>query len=884
MSFMTNTLKLVIVLLLLVGCQEQSKEVLVHDGMEMVTQGNSLGAIVLFSNALDKDPNYITARHQLGLAYHQSGKLEKSERELQKVRLQSPDNGVVLLDIASLYFDMRKIDDAEVTISQFLKKHSKSTRSQEYLGRILDTRGDLNGAELLFDEAIELDGKNIDARLALAQNYMKQGRNSDARVLLIEATEDFPKRKDAYYMLAALEMHEGRNVDALKAFQQVVIIDANDVGALSMAGMLALNMGNSAEAQRAVDEMSKRFPEHPLTSRLIGMVAYTLGDFENSTVKLRISLREMPDLISYYCLGLAEYKLGHFELALSQFRNVLDIYPGHSQARLMSGLTLLRQNRLDDCIRQITQVLAQNDKIAMAHNVVGNAYLAKGEFDKAMSHIDRAIELDPGLADAHIKKGLFNLSNGNNAGAEIELEMAVAAAPDSLNNRLLLASLNLRQQNYRNALEILQEGLDGSEQDALLYNYMAAAYMAQKQVTEAIDALSRAKQIKPDYLTPYFNLVNYYLSNQQRDKAIEEYRSILKISPENVKALISLAVLQEIDGDAQAASAGYEAARNTAAPEGFLALAAYLSRSNQPDEAARVVKAAYLAHPKHPAILETHGKFLLKKQDYANAVKIFKSLSNVNPDTGSLLLAETWLASGERDRAVAVAQKLIDERPETVDGYMLKAAIYQRLGEVQLAEDALKQGIGSVKDAPVLSLALGKIYSRNQNTTQALATFSALHNDYPEFVPGIFALGAYYDHQGDKRKAVELYRESLAKDENYTAALNNLAYLYSDNYGSTEEGLLLAIKAFRNEPGNPGILDTLGLALLKNLRYEEAVNVLNKAVAMLPKVAMVHLHHGQALLAAGKTDEAHDALEQAADLGFGPEVVQAQRLLKDIER
>ncbi|MBW2185765.1 MAG: tetratricopeptide repeat protein, partial [Deltaproteobacteria bacterium] len=343
MDFMTNTLKLVMVLLLLVGCQEQSKEVLVQDGMEMVTQGNPLGAIVLFSSALDKDANYITARHQLGLAYHKSGKLEKAEREFQKVRLQSPDNGVVLLDIASLYLDMRKIDDAEVEIRQFLKKHSKNTRSQEYLGRILNVRGDLNGAELLFDEAIELDEKNIDARLALAQFHMKQGRSSDARVLLIKATEDFPKIKDSYYMLAALEMHAGHNLEALRAYRQVVIIDASDVGALYMASILALNIGNSVDAQQGVDDMSKRFPGHPLTSRLMGMVAYTDGDFENATVKLRLSLREIPDLISYYFLGLAEYKLGHFELALNQFRNALDIHSGHHQSRLMIGLTFLRQ-------------------------------------------------------------------------------------------------------------------------------------------------------------------------------------------------------------------------------------------------------------------------------------------------------------------------------------------------------------------------------------------------------------------------------------------------------------------------------------------------------------------------------------------------------------
>ena len=310
-------LYLVAALLVLVGCQEQSKETMVQDGVVLVEQGNPLGAIVLFSNALEQDPNYVAARYQLGLAYYKSGKFDKAERELQKVRLQSPDNGDVLLDIAALYFAMSRIDDAEVEIVRFLEKHPKSSRSQEYYGRILSVRSDLHGAESLFREAIELDGKNIDARLALAQHYLQQGRVGDARTLLTVVVQDFPKVKAAYFMLAALEAHQGNKVEALEAYKQVVLIDSNDVGALYMTGMLALDMGNTVEAQRVADDLGTRFPEHPATSRLAGMLFYVGGDLESAAIKLRLSLKSMSDLSGYYFLGLAEYRLGHFELALN---------------------------------------------------------------------------------------------------------------------------------------------------------------------------------------------------------------------------------------------------------------------------------------------------------------------------------------------------------------------------------------------------------------------------------------------------------------------------------------------------------------------------------------------------------------------------------------
>lgn len=864
------------------ACQGQSKEAMLEEGKALVQEGNPLGAVVLFNSALEKDPNYVEARYQLGLAYLKGGKLDKAEKELQKVRLQDPGNGEVILDMASLYLANQKIDEAEGELRQYLEKHPKSSRSQEFLGRVKAVRGDLPAAEELFKEAAALDADNAEVRLALAQLYLQLDWTDQARSELSGVIKAFPDRKAAYFMLAALEGRQGRKAEALEAYRQVTRIDGKDIAALYLTGMLSLDMGDAAEAQRIAEHLRKHYPKHPSGSRLLGMIHYAAGDFETAAIELRASLQGMPDLAGYYFLGLAEYRHGNYELALSQFQRALDIQPEHLQARLMVAMTLLRQERVDDCIAQVKQVLAKNDQIAMAHNILGSAYLAKKEFDQAMPHLDRAIALDPSLADAHMKKGLFNLAQGDRQGAEIELEKAVEAAPEALNNRFLLASLYLRQQNYREAIETLQAGLDGTEEDALLYNYMAAAYLAQKQNEQGLEALNKAKQAKPDYLTPYFNLANYYLSNQQREKALAEYQSILKIAPENVKALISLGTLQEIEGDAAAAKASYQKARDTNAPEGFLALAGYLGRSRQGDEAAKVVEAAYQAHSEHPAILETRGKLLLGQKNTAEAVKMFQTLDKVKPGAGLPLLAAAWLAGGEGDKALTLAQARIDEQPTSASGYLLLAAVHQRLGEADKAEATLSQGIGRAKNSPLLSLQLGSLYAATGQVAKAQETFAALRKAHPDFVPAIFALGALQDQQGDKGKAVELYKEVLAKAEDHTAALNNLAYLYADNYGSPEEALVLAVKAFRNEPGNPGILDTLGLALLKNQRYDEAVNVLNKAAELLPKVAAIRLHQGQALHGAGKTAEARAAFQAVIELGAGPETDRARKLLDEI--
>ena len=70
--------------ILLVACREQTKEEIFLQGMEFVNNGNHQAAVTLFKNALEKDPNYIDARLQLGFAYLETGKYDKAENEIEK--------------------------------------------------------------------------------------------------------------------------------------------------------------------------------------------------------------------------------------------------------------------------------------------------------------------------------------------------------------------------------------------------------------------------------------------------------------------------------------------------------------------------------------------------------------------------------------------------------------------------------------------------------------------------------------------------------------------------------------------------------------------------------------------------------------------------------
>ena len=114
---------LLLIIVALPACREQSKEEIYQQGMEFVSAGNYRAAVSLFKNALDKDPNYIDARLQLGIAYQETNKLDKAESELEKVLRQDPSGYEVTLRLAQIYLLTERIPKAIQRLSELEKTH-----------------------------------------------------------------------------------------------------------------------------------------------------------------------------------------------------------------------------------------------------------------------------------------------------------------------------------------------------------------------------------------------------------------------------------------------------------------------------------------------------------------------------------------------------------------------------------------------------------------------------------------------------------------------------------------------------------------------------------------------------------------------------------------
>jgi putative PEP-CTERM system TPR-repeat lipoprotein len=864
------------------ACSSRTKEDLLQEGVRLRSEGNLQGAVVLLKNALEKDPNYFEARYELAEAYLLSGNLERAERELQKVELQAPSLAVLTLKMAEVYIRTDRADLAVARLEKYLSAHPDSSSAEDLLGQAFARKGDKQTAISHFRRAIQLDPGNVSARLHLAEVFIGNGEESPARELLTQLLAEDPQNRPALYHLAWLEVSLGNQARALEIYRLLAQTDSGDVRALFLAGLHHLEAGDISEGEKFADTLLAKFPKLAAGSLLKGMALYLRDDFGGAITPLQQSLQAGTNLSAYYYLGLSYYRLDKLELALNQFQKMLDYEPEATQPRLMTAMILLKQQRLDEAVAEVEKVLQRDDRNGMAYNILGSAWMAKGKFDAAMKAFEKATELNPDLVDAHLKKGFVHASRGNAARAEDELTTALNAAPQILDTRLLLAAHYLRQKNYPVVIQTLEEGLTGKESDALLYNFMAAAYFSQNQAEKALACLQRAKEANPGFFAAYFNLAAYHVAKGEHARALEECAAVLRLDPGQLQALLLSGQIMVMTGQGEKAGGFYRQAAETGKSEGVLALAEYLRGEGKGTEALEALTRAQKSNPADLSLLESQGLVLLRLGRHEEAAAAFAKLDQLAPGKGVAGQVQAHLFGGDVAKAEALARETTVRHPCTPLGYLLLASVYEHRGDFKGALAALQKVEGDRRGAPPLVMRMASLHERSGELDKARRLYEELLRQSPKDYQAIFALGGLHERQGNKHEAVRRYREVLALKEDHVLALNNLAYLYAENFNNQEEALELARKAYRQAPDSPSVMDTLGYALLLNGRAEEARQMLEKALAKLPDNPTILYHLALACQKVGMKDEAVAYLKKALALGEFPEKLQTRTLLEKL--
>ena len=121
--------------------------------------------------------------------------------------------------------------------------------------------------------------------------------------------------------------------------------------------------------------------------------------------------------------------------------------------------------------------------------------------------------------------------------------------------------------------------------------------------------------------------------------------------------------------------------------------------------------------------------------------------------------------------------------------------------------------------------------------------------------------------RGNVAEAKTGYRQVLDIDPDNVTALNNLAWILTEE--GDAKGLEYAEAAHRLAPFNPGVIDTLGVAVLKSGDAKRGVALLRMASVLAPKQQDIRLHLAKALVASGDKAGARKELDESGEARRG---------------
>jgi tetratricopeptide (TPR) repeat protein len=121
-----------------------------------------------------------------------------------------------------------------------------------------------------------------------------------------------------------------------------------------------------------------------------------------------------------------------------------------------------------------------------------------------------------------------------------KLQKTIKAGNETSKDYYELGSLYLRKKLYVQAAQVLQKGLKLANKEeiepeniALIYNALGFSYLSREQYDLAIRNYKEALKLYPEYAVANNNLANIYEKKTMDAKALETYRETLKYDPDN---------------------------------------------------------------------------------------------------------------------------------------------------------------------------------------------------------------------------------------------------------------------------------------------------------------------------------------------------------------
>ena len=144
--------------------------------------------------------------------------------------------------------------------------------------------------------------------------------------------------------------------------------------------------------------------------------------------------------------------------AENALKKILKGKPKHLEANLNLAIVYVQQEKFGRALRHLKPVVAQNDKIALAHRLIGDCFLGLRKPQDSARAYQRAVTIDPNLSDCWFNLGLMQRQIKEPDHAVAAFKNAIELAPGFRKAHEQMGLTLIETGNYNEGLAALTKG------------------------------------------------------------------------------------------------------------------------------------------------------------------------------------------------------------------------------------------------------------------------------------------------------------------------------------------------------------------------------------------------------------------------------------------
>lgn len=494
-------------------------------------------ALNAYQKAYNEDKKNLTAVIKYGRLLSLTGRHNESISLLNEAVNKNQKDPKVRLELANSYLRIDSISKAELLITYARELDRKSPEAFTALGDLYMQQKIYELARQNFEEALNLDANNIDARVKLATSYFR----------LANQESDEELRSELY----------NRSLDE---WNKVTQQDPQNARAFYEQGRLFYFGGQYENAARSLNNFVLLRPSGSLGRWYLAQSLEKLGNCDSAITHLEIVAKEI-DTVSKkanYLIALCLFDSKNYKGAIEQFNKismdttiaVIDLQR-LGQAYLLTNDTL---KALEEWEKAVQEDKFQSCRIM---NQMGVLYQKLGMWDKSINIFNTKINTsecnDEYQHIVYYYLGLSHIQSGKPENSIEPLKKSIEVNPQFLYSRVSLADAYAAMQNYDAADSVFKNTIEIAKKDtaenafvlAQAFGKLAGMNLDRKKFNEVAKIGEEWASVFQNEPIAYLYAAIAYHNLSNGKQACTNYRKVLKIDPKNTTASKNLKMLED---------------------------------------------------------------------------------------------------------------------------------------------------------------------------------------------------------------------------------------------------------------------------------------------------------------------------------------------------